>query len=123
MGADIASACGQLVQKNQEGEEASFPVSSSPDIEDVLLVGGGGSDIRRQQRPAENDEGAPVQANHIPKLDSVTTSSYTVLGWLDSVSTETLDHWANMLSLSVAVSASYFLASSVIFLTNNKRRK
>jgi len=100
MGADIASACGQLVQKKEQEEQEKKMV----DIEDVVPARGPSSTSSAMSSPQATTKDAPVDADD----EKGTTRTYD---WMDSVSTEDLDRLCRILALATTVSASCFLAS------------
>ena len=100
MGADIDSACGQLVQKTQE-EDAL--VGTPVDIEDV--VGGVKRDVEEQQTDITRDE------TMLPAMK---------FAFLQEISSEQLDRLSQVLGAAALFSASCFLASAAIVI--NKRR-
>ena len=109
MGADIASACGQLVQKTREEEVPSMDRKPMPvDIEDVV-------------------RGAPAGTKCVDKGAITPSISFDacqvprpIVSWLSSISSETLDQWVNVLGVSAALSASCFVASTVMFFTRRR---
>jgi sorting nexin-8 len=110
MGADIASACGQLVQKTKEGETASQPV----DIEDVVGGNSKSPDASFPSAPARSISQDPVDVidetpadHHLPAAEP---------SWLDSIPSEKLDLWMNGLFIATAVSSSCFMISTVLYL-------
>jgi sorting nexin-8 len=123
MGADIASACGQLVQKKQEEENSSNADDDVVvDIEDVVRGGARkGSDVedvvvRGAALRKGSDQGSTM--HYVPSENFEPTSSF--ISWLGSIPSETLDQWAGVLGASAAVSASCFLASAVVFFVRRK---
>lgn len=111
MGADIASACGQLVQKTKENE-ASPTTPEAIDIEDIV----GGSAARAIGQTRSTTGVLPQQATPVQNIQPYSTSPPTDPSWLESVSTETLDRWTNGLAIAAAVSASCFVISTSLFL-------
>lgn len=99
MGADIASACGQLVQKTQEEESG---IKRPGDIEDVVS----GTRNAKEQSPDE-----------IPRTDRIAAVE---TGFLRDVSSDQLDRYAQILGTAALVSASCFIASAAASM--NKRR-
>ena len=108
MGADIAGACGQLVKKKQEEEEGT-----AVDIEDVAGIPANSQSKERTTSPIVQEadnvgrEGAASHSWSFPDSS---------LSWLESLSDEALDRWTNALTVATAISASCFLASSLIFM-------
>lgn len=102
MGADIASACGQLVQKKEQEENRTFTY----DIEDVVT-----------------NEKSPAQASVVQKA-AITSSSCDrgsiTKPWMESLSIADLDHWSRLLAVASAVSASCFLASTALYLKRKR---
>lgn len=114
MGADIDSACGQLVQKSQEGEENTITNTITRDIEDVIV----GVSRGAQSANANTLRASSGESSRSPPDFS---KSKPVLSWLDDISNETLDNWVSVLGTAAVVSASVFLASSTAMLL--RRRK
>lgn len=107
MGADIASACGQLVQKTQEKDVSADTGAATVDIEDIVAgVPGTAAKVNNAQRQTD-------ASNQVVTPPRNAESSPTMASWLDSVSTEELDRWANGLAVAAAISASCFVALSV----------
>ena len=110
MGADIASACGQLVQKSLEDVVPSIARNDiAVDIEDVV---GGASTAGTKCF----DKGATTQSISLDDCESPRPH----LSWLSSISSETLDQWVYVLGVAAAVSASCFVASTVTCLTRRR---
>ncbi len=110
MGADIASACGQLVQKTREEEVPSNVRNPMPvDIEDV--VGGASVGTKCFDKEAITASVSSDDCEVVPRPN---------VSWLSSISSETLDQSINMLGVSAAISASCFVASMVMFLTRRR---
>lgn len=103
MGADIAGACGQLVKKTQNEEEKTV------DIEDVI------GDKRRETAQksifAVNPKGSNSKEGPTKK-----DTSEQMYSWMESLSTEDLDRWTNILTVAATISASCFLLSGCLFL-------
>jgi hypothetical protein len=110
MGADIASACGQLVQKTQEGPETSLNTGDpvAVDIEDIFV---GGTVGRRGADPEPVRSAAPIEKPQSP-------SSFKC--WLENVPSESLDQWVSVLEISAVVTAACFLASTAFLLKPTK---
>ncbi len=112
MGADIASACGQLVQKTKENELLPN-TQEAIDIEDV---GGGGGNKRETERIGFETKSVHRQtAVDLPDKHQ-SHSSTAEQSLLESISSETLDRWTNVLAIATVLSASCFLVSSCMFL-------
>ena len=107
MGADIASACGQLVQKNKEEDASPETTTETVDIEDTI---GMGSSKPAGERPAV------TKASGADKLADNKREFSPKASWLESLSTEDLDQWTNGLAITAAISASCFVASSLLFM-------
>jgi hypothetical protein len=115
MGADIASACGQLVQNKTNQEEAS--PKEAVDIEDV--VSGGTNQRTRDQTATSANPTTRSTTSAEAKAataEKATPTSGSLSSWMDSISTEGLELWTNRLAIATAVSASCFLVSSALFL-------
>jgi len=137
MGADIASACGQLVQKKNNEQQAREAAKKqgkgdrnlggeekAVDIEDVVVG-------------RKSESGSTSKANHETPVaytsasSSKTTSNVDVTepqkdydslsSWPESLSNDDLDRYSRILTLATTVSATCFLASSALFLKNKRR--
>jgi sorting nexin-8 len=113
MGADIASACGQLVQK--KGQEARDEKERDVDIEDVVMAPGGVESkqtiptvFRNTSLQNVTSSDAYVVAPDVPESNAESVT------WMDSFSLEDLDRWSNILTLATTVSATCFVASSLL---------
>jgi hypothetical protein len=116
MGADIASACGQLVQKTEEKERAA-PVAV--DIEDV--VADKSAKKSREATKASSKESDRGESREVVTEDSSpSTEPQKLHSWLESQSTEDLQKWGRTLTIGSAVAASCFIASSLVMV--RKRR-
>jgi len=91
MGADIASACGQLVQKKEQEATASV------DIEDGPFM------------PAGSKEGTT-------RAESVEPSKS------DDVEENDISNWVKTLAIATSVAASCFVVSSILFLSQKRKR-
>ena len=131
MGADIASACGQLVQKkNKEQEEKKAAENQNRAVKDF---GGVGKTIDIEDvvmgRKSENTNNKKM-APKIDTTDSETPRHTKVLeqkadykfrsSWTKSLSNNDLDFYSRVLALATTISATCFLASSALYL--KKRR-
>lgn len=105
MGADIASACGQLVQK-KEKEESKEAI----DIEDVAGPGGKTANKVKKVKPAMKSD---KSSSALPESSSSPLSSFA--SWIESLPNENLDRLENILTIAAGVSASCFLLSSLIY--------
>ena len=102
-----------MVQKKGDDEEKSDEVDEkqhqklSVDIEDI----GKG-----------NDEGVVAEINAIAELQArrSTENEDVPSSWIESISTDDLDHWSNILTVATAFSATCFLASSVFYFQKRK---
>ena len=103
MGADIAGACGQLVKKTQNEEEKTV------DIEDVL--GEKRRETAQKSIFAVNPKGSNSKEGPTKK-----DTSEQMYSWMESLSTEDLDRWTNILTVAATISASCFLLSGCLFL-------
>ena len=123
MGADIASACGQLVTKVEE-EEKRASRERAVDIEDIVPakrddkdgMSPNGSESSRRGGTKELDgrRGAsPTRQN----IDSRPAPS-----WLEAYSTEDLDKWEKILTIGSAIVASCFVVSSVLLFRKQSQR-
>lgn len=116
MGADIASACGQLVQKSQENESSKDPnLESSIDIEDVV-----GAGATRSSNPSKVGGSSSVQStekagDHVQD-ESLSNASSGFSSWLDSISSDDLDRWSQGLAIAATISASCFFLSTAVML-------
>lgn len=95
MGADIASACGQLVVKKEK--EATVPI----DIEDGPFQG------------TEKQTRAAVDSNDVVLAEPVDVEAKDV---------SDMSRWIKPLAIATSVAASCFVASSILFLSQKRRR-
>lgn len=93
MGADMSSACGQLVQKREREEVVG-------DIEDVV-----GPEEKKSKSMKSNNSAA----KSIRRLESSRS-------WIEALPTNDLDKLENFLTVAAGVSASCFLFSTYLFL-------
>lgn len=110
MGADIASACGQLVQKSKEQDNSSDTVTTDAiDIEEAVGTGAAMPTI-----PGIPTSGTGNRPHAAPKKVQSMGLDYSSAGnyWLGSLTTEDLDRWMMRLTVAVAISATCFAASS-----------
>jgi hypothetical protein len=107
MGADIASACGQLVQqKDHEKKE-----KRSLDIEDILVESFMNMNDKQSERDSpRNNAVRTYDQNPRPHITENTES------WIDSVSSDDLNYWFNVLAVATTMSATCFLVSSALYL-------
>ncbi|KAL3907401.1 MAG: hypothetical protein SGILL_008890 [Bacillariaceae sp.] len=107
MGADIASACGQLVKKQEHEEQEE---KRSVDIEDV--VAGQSVVVSENLDKTATGSSAKIARTSLDDpLDEKMTAS-----WLDSLSTDDLEYWLSVLGVAATVSATCFLAASAVHL-------
>ena len=114
MGADIASACGQLVQKTKEEERGeSVPL----DIEDVMGGNSKGSSKTLPSGPAKSTSKDPV----IDVVDETPTDDVPAHpSWLGFIPDDKLDLWMNGLLIATAVSSTCFMISTVLYLRRRR---
>jgi hypothetical protein len=98
MGADIASACGQLVAAEQKNQEAA-----NVDIEDGPF-----------QKPKTKD----ASRKAIAKVDTKATK----LDNMQSDDGDDIARWIKPLTIATSVAASCFILSSILFLSQKHRR-
>jgi sorting nexin-8 len=122
MGADIASACGQLVQKKENEKEREKQITT--DIEDTIPARIRTDDAGAETRKSQDIAGEPSvkDASDYNNKHAVTNndSNQTSSSWMDSASMEDLDRLSNLLFLAASASATCFLASSIFFLKNKR---
>jgi hypothetical protein len=113
MGADIASACGQLVQKSKTPQDDQEAI----DIEDVVGAGATRSTSSESKSSGSTNivrskdlSADPVQEDS----SSANDGEGSPTSWLESISSEDLDRWSNRLAVAAAVSASCFFVSAVV---------
>mmetsp|Transcript_18068 Transcript_18068/g.41461 ORF Transcript_18068/g.41461 Transcript_18068/m.41461 type:complete len:610 (+) Transcript_18068:231-2060(+) len=131
MGADIASACGQLVQKkNKEQDEKEAAKlaqikheATTVDIEDVVV--GKKNEVRANN--SMNERVVGNSANETQATPQVGQASVRqnkswslLLSWTESLSNDELDGWSKILSIASTVSAVCFLTSSALYLRRRK---
>jgi cyanate lyase len=126
MGADIASACGQLVQKKEQEEEEQQQgkimqkqqQDATVDIEDVVM--------KRDNTSTNNEtllaKGSPETSNiTITKSQSIPVGipsgqkNIEPSTWTESLSSDDLDRWSRILTVTATISATCFVASSIVF--------
>jgi hypothetical protein len=120
MGADIASACGQLVQKT-ESKEPATPVAV--DIEDVVADKSASKKSREATKASTSkasDSRGKISRDVVTKDNSSSTKPRKLDSWLESLSTEDLEKWGRAFTIASAVVASCFIASSLV-LVRKKR--
>jgi hypothetical protein len=108
MGADIASACGQLVQKKKQEDSGPEAI----DIEDVVAKKSAAKNAIQVTRSVE-----PVTSR---KLEVEELVKSTLSCWLESVTTEDLEQLERALTIASTVAASWFVVSSLIFLKQRR---
>ncbi len=128
MGADIASACGQLVQKkNKEQDEIEAAKKLSKidkdgggeekaiDIEDVVTG-----------RKSKNTNDSIIERT-VPEIETIGTKEAepksddkSHSSWTESLSDDDLDWYLRVLTLATTVSATCFLASSALYLKKKR---
>ena len=115
MGADIASACGQLVQKKEEEQKEKS--KQTADIEDVIQsrVADERNNTVETQVTKKETTGSTKDGSN---LDNKNTPA--VSPWIDSVSIEDLDRLSNMLFFATTASATCFVASSILYFRNKR---
>jgi sorting nexin-8 len=120
MGADIASACGQLVQKT-EAKETATPVAV--DIEDVVADKSANKKTREASKASTTSKASDIKGKSrdvVTKDNSSSTKPRKLGSWLESLSTEDLEKWGRAFTIGSAVVASCFIASSLV-LVRKKR--
>ena len=134
MGADIASACGQLVQKKnkeQDEIEAARKLNKAKkelggeektiDIEDVVM----GRKIEQTDTnktttvPPKYDFAASEKSGQVKVPDPEADDKSPSL-WIESISNDDLEWYSRALTLAASISATCFLASSALYF--KKRR-
>ena len=120
MGADIASACGQLVTKVEE-EEKKASKDSAVDIEDIV---GSKRDGKGKVSPTSRTTSPPNSTRGIGEQEDDATQDPTNRAdspsWLKGYSTEDLDRWEKVLTFGTTVAASCFILSSVLLLRKQR---
>jgi hypothetical protein len=99
MGADIASACGQLVQKKEQEEQNLKTLAV--DIEDVVVA------------RASSDTISDTLRTTTPRMHN---SKAIQKSWMKTLSVDDLDRWIRVLSIATTISATCFLASAALYL-------
>ena len=126
MGADIASACGQLIQKKEQEEkeeEEKKQQDATVDIEDVVM---------KRDNTSTNNE-TPLLVKGTPDTsNTATTKSLSipvgipsgqkknVSTWIESLSSDDLDRWSRILTVTATISATCFVTSSIFFLQRKR---
>lgn len=133
MGADIASACGQLVQKkNKEQDEREAAKKQSKldgrdvgeekaiDIEDVVTgrksEKSKTSNIKRMV--PESETNAPKTLPQETLLEQ--SGDESRVSWIESLSNKDLDWYSRALTLATTASATCFLASSALYIKKKR---
>ncbi|MGK3761850.1 MAG: hypothetical protein ACI8RD_014168 [Bacillariaceae sp.] len=133
MGADIASACGQLVQKKEQEEKEEEEEEQQQgkiiqkqqqdvtvDIEDAVM---------KRDNTSTNNETLLVKGSPDTSNTTITKSQSIPVGipsgqknnvpststWTESLSSDDLDRWSRILTVTATISATCFVASSVFF--------
>jgi hypothetical protein len=133
MGADIASACGQLVQKKEQEEKEEEEEEQQQgkiiqkqqqdvtvDIEDAVM---------KRDNTSTNNETLLVKGSSDTSNTTITKSQSIPVGipsgqknnvpststWTESLSSDDLDRWSRILTVTATISATCFVASSVFF--------
>jgi len=134
MGADIASACGQLVQnKEQEEKEKEQQQGkaiqqqqqdATVDIEDVIMERGNTYDTSTNNeitvvKSTSNKHTLTISRLQNPEICSG-KKNYLASCWTESLSNDDLDRWSRILTVATTISATFLVASSVFYL--QKRR-
>jgi sorting nexin-8 len=132
MGADIASACGQLVQKkNKEQDEKEALKKQSKvdkdhggrekaiDIEDVV-VGRSENTNKSYKETVANTDTVTSKAPQKVEISEQKQDNDSRSSWTESLSNNDLDRCFRILTLATTVSASCFLASSALFLKRKR---
>jgi len=133
MGADIASACGQLVQKkNKEQDEKEAAKAEglvkeevkAVDIEDVVV----GRDYATANKSKKEvavgttvaaGSMASSQAERLTSMQQKDNDSL-LLSWTEYISDDDLHRWSKILTIASTASATLFLASSAFYLKRKK---
>jgi adenine C2-methylase RlmN of 23S rRNA A2503 and tRNA A37 len=133
MGADIASACGQLVQqKNKEQDEREALKKQGKgdrdlggrekaiDIEDVVVGRKSENTDKSNQEMIANTD--TITSKTPQKVETSEQKNYddSRSSWTESHSNNDLDRYSRMLTLAATVSATCFLASSALFLKRKR---
>ena len=105
MGADIASACGQLITLQKKEQDAVVR-----DIEDV------GETQSLSSRPASGGSGVVSRNSSFREADDKLADDNNKVKEVD------LDRWVAPLAVATAVAASCFVVSSYLFLKQQRRR-
>jgi sorting nexin-8 len=137
MGADIASACGQLVQKkNNEQREREAAKKQSKgdrnllgeekavDIEDVVVgrkSDSGSTSKTNNETPVACTSASSSKATSNVDVAEPQRDYDSLSSWTESLSNDDLDRYSRILTLATTVSATCFLASSALFLKNKRR--
>ena len=127
MGADIASACGQLIQKKEQEEkeeEEKKQQDATVDIEDVVM--------KRDNISTNNETTLLVKGSPDTSNTAITKSPSIPVGipsgqkknvsstWTESLSSDDLDRWSRILTVTATISATCFVTSSIFFLQRKR---
>mmetsp|Transcript_22417 Transcript_22417/g.52892 ORF Transcript_22417/g.52892 Transcript_22417/m.52892 type:complete len:238 (-) Transcript_22417:1179-1892(-) len=109
MGADIASACGQLVKKEADAE------TQVGDIEDTVVgreaKSSTASSSNKSPTSSSNHDLADIKYKNVTQDTSSQVEGPA--GWFEASSIEELEHYAKVLATVSAASALFFVATSV----------
>ena len=134
MGADIASACGQLVQKkNKEQQEREamkgndkvetknlVGEENAVDIEDVVNVKGDSDEIKIHEEIVTKSDSTVSNTKRQGRASEHRKNFDIQSSWIKRLSNQDLDRYSKFLTLATTVSATCFLVSSAFYL---KRRR
>ena len=121
MGADIASACGQLVTKKKKAEKENL--SMTLDIEDVIkdrttrkreANGSARAAVRPKATTNANSSQVPASKNNNNNNKNV-SSVANLQSYMESIPDESLERWMQYLTVASSVAASCFVISSYFF--------
>jgi len=134
MGADIASACGQLVQKKNKEKHARDAEKKQSktnvdvrgkemtvDIEDVVTGRKSNENTNNGEKDNKDDSNVTSASETIRQEKSIQREKDNlVLSWAESLSADDLDRYCRILTIATTLSASFFLASSAMYLKRKR---
>ena len=135
MGADIASACGQLVQKKNNEQDEKKEAAKNNGVVDVREEEKAAVDIEDVVTGRDNNNtkansnkvgaAAAVAAKATPQVgrsseEQKDDDSFFSFSWTESISNDDLDRWSRILMMATTVSATCLMASSVFYLKRKR---
>jgi hypothetical protein len=121
MGADIDSACGQLVKKQQQQSSPSHGTKAEArDIEDVITNSGKRSTNARNNNKAGNNKSSTVATGINTARGDVSTTTTTVDQTPNLLQSKDLGDYVEVLAIATALAACTFVASLAMMLRKGR---